>query len=238
MTDRDERSLTTAPDEIGVVFDMDGVLVDSAEAHLESWRGLARELGAPLSTADVAATFGRQNRDIIPILFGVTEPTEVQALADRKEVLYRDIVRLHLPVVDGAVALIDALHEAGCRLAVGSSAPRANIDLVLDRVDRAHCFHAIVSGDDVRRGKPDPQVFLLACERLALAPHRCIVIEDAPAGIVAAKRAGARAVAVLPYHGHDAFDDPDLTANALCDLAPSDLYKLVGSRSHAPDACG
>ena len=211
----------------GVIFDMDGVLVDSAASHLESWRALANEQGVPLSESDVTATFGRQNRDIIPILFGAKEPAEVDALADRKEVIYRDLVRAEVPVVDGAIDLIDALHQVGCKLAVGSSAPRANIDLVLEWMGRAHCFEAIVSGDEVSRGKPDPQVFAMACARLGLAPDRCVVIEDAPAGVTAAKRAGAAAVAILLYHERYAFKGADHFADQLCNLTVADLYKLV-----------
>jgi len=215
----------------GVIFDMDGVLVDSAASHLQSWRVLANEQGVSLSETDVAATFGRQNRDIIPILFGTKERADVDALADRKEVIYRDLVRAEVPVVDGAIDLIDALHQAGCKLAVGSSAPRANIDLVLASMGRAHCFDAIVSGDEVLRGKPDPQVFAMACVRLGLAPGRCVVVEDAPAGVTAAKRAGATAVAVLLYHDRHAFQGADEFADRLCDLTAADLYKLVEGRA-------
>ena len=211
----------------GVIFDMDGVLIDSAAPHLQSWRLLAAELGTQVSEQQCAALFGRQNRDIIPALFGETTPERIQALADRKELLYRDLVRRDPPIVEGAVDLIRALHETGARLAIGSSAPRANIDLVLSAMDVSDLMHAVVSGDEVSRGKPDPQVFQMACERLALTPGRCVVVEDAPVGITAAKAAGTHAVAVLMHHSRESFVHSNLIVDELRQLTPEMLAALV-----------
>jgi len=125
----------------------------------------------------------------------VTED-EMRALGDRKEELYRALIQEDPPIVDGAVGITRALHAAGVRLAVGSSGPRANIDLVLNAMGIGEYISVVVSGDDVTRGKPDPQVFSLAANRLGIHPRRCVVIEDAPNGVEAAHAAGARCIAV------------------------------------------
>lgn len=194
---------------------MDGVLVDSAEAHLRSWQVLARELGREVAAADFTRTFGRQNRDIIPLLFGASSKERIQSLADRKEEIYRDLVRDDPPIMAGAVELVRGLAGAGARLAVGSSGPRANIELILGAMGANDLVRVIVSGDDVTRGKPEPDVFLTAAERLGIEPPRCVVIEDAPVGVQAAKRAGMRCIAVMTHHDSEALNGADLIVDGV-----------------------
>jgi len=212
---------------IGVIFDMDGVLVDSAAPHRESWKALAREIGGHVTDDQFHRSFGRQNRDIIPILFGPTEDDRLEKLADRKEAIYRDLIRANPPIVPGAIQLIQELDRLGVRLAVGSSGPLPNIELVLHAMGVRDLIRAIVSGDDVARGKPDPQVFQLAAQRLALPPHRCIVLEDAPVGIQAAHAAGTIPVAVAFYHPATAFNGARLIVPRLADLHASALLQLL-----------
>lgn len=212
---------------VGVIFDMDGVLVDSADAHFESWRRMAQELGLKVTNAQFHATFGRQNRDIIPIVFGVTDEDSIQRMADRKEELYRELVRNQPPIVPGSVQLVHGLHRAGARLAVGSSAPRANIELILNAMGIAECISAVVSGDEATRGKPDPQVFSIACEALGIPPARCVVIEDAPAGVQAARAAGAKAVALLLHHPSEEFGLADRIVERLADLSVEQVLALA-----------
>ena len=217
---------------IGVIFDMDGVLIDSARPHFESWRMLAAEQGTTVTEAQFGATFGRQNNDIIPLLFGAVDADDLARLADRKEALYRDLVREDPPLVPGASALLAGLSAAGAQLAIGSSGPMANIQLVVEALGAQEWIRSIVSGDDVTRGKPDPQVFEMAARRLSLPPGRCVVIEDAPVGIQAAKAAGAKAIAVLLCHPADAFDRngahaPDLIVPRLTDLTTEQVLEMV-----------
>src|ERR1043166_3998609 len=116
-------------DQLGVIFDMDGVLVDSYQPHLESWRRLASELGYSISDEQFDATFGRTSREIIRILFGPQHSDdEVRRLDARKEQLYRDAVRGRVPAMPGAIDLIRTLHDAGFKLAIGSSGPPENIN--------------------------------------------------------------------------------------------------------------
>jgi len=195
---------------VGVIFDMDGVLVDSRDAHLQSWMMLADEMNRELTETAFHGTFGRTSREAISILFGTHLPeTEVKRLDERKEAIYRDIIRAAVPAMPGAVALVQALSAAGIRLAVGSSGPPENIDLVLTAMGIKQSFRAVVTGVDVERGKPDPQVFQLAAARLELPEASCVVIEDAPVGVESARRAGCPVVALVGSHAHDALTAAD-----------------------------
>jgi beta-phosphoglucomutase len=189
-------------DSWAVLWDVDGTLVDTAELHFEAWCVLARELAQPFTRADFARTFGWRNPEIIPLLFGGNHgPADVTRLGDRKEDLYRAEAQKGVDLLPGVDVLLAALAEAGGRQAVGSSAPRKNLDLILDMTRTAPFFGAVVAMEDVRRGKPDPQVFLMAAERLGVSPGRCIVMEDAPVGVQAAKAGGMKAVGVT-FVGH------------------------------------
>lgn len=217
------------PSSIGVIFDMDGVLVDSAPAHLRSWQLLARECGGTVTQEQFAKTFGQQNRDIIPILFGRVSEDRMRALAERKEEIYRDLIRKRPPIVEGAVELVRGLHDAGVRLAVGSSGPRENIELALSAMNVGDSISVVVSGGEVTRGKPDPEVFALAADRLGVEPARCVVVEDAPVGVEAARAIGARVVAVLMHHPADAFEQADHVVPRLTDLSVQQLISLARS---------
>ena len=213
-------------DTMGVIFDMDGVLVDSAQPHFRSWQLLAEENGATVTEEQFKSTFGQQNDDIIPFLFGEVSPQRLRRLAYRKEELYRDLIRAQAPIVEGAPELVRSLHDAGVTLAVGSSGPLANIELVLDAMGVRQLVSVIVSGDEVTRGKPDPQVFSIACQKLSILPSRCVVIEDAPVGVQAARAAGTRVVAVLMYHPAEAFSGADCIVDRLGGLSVGQLRAL------------
>lgn len=212
---------------VGVILDMDGVLIDSADAHFQSWCLLARENGTSVTHDQFKQTFGRQNQDVIPLLFGTVDDRRLCKLADRKEALYRDLIRKDPPLVEGASSLICTLHDQGARVAVGSSGPIENIQLVISALQIADRITTIVSADDVTRGKPDPQVFTLAAERLGVQPNRCVVIEDAPVGIQAARAAGMRSVGVLLYHTAEALAESDLCVTKLADLTAETVLRLV-----------
>ena len=178
-----------------VAWDMDGVLVDSGVAHKAAWQALGREISRPFTDDDFTRTFGLANPDIFRITWGVTDPAITAPWAERKEALFREQAGILRPL-PGAVELVRALREAGWRQAIGSSTPRINIDLLLNVLGLAGLFDAIVTGDDITRGKPDPQVFLMGFERLGVPPTRGIVIEDAVGGVQAGKAAGAFTIGV------------------------------------------
>ena len=217
----------------GVIFDVDGVLVDSYDAHFESWQALGKESGIEVTEAQFLATFGRTTRELLVDTFGDARFTaaEIAELDARKEAIFRDLLVNDFPAMDGAVELIDQLLAAGCRLAVGSSGPPDNVDLVLRSIQRADVFQGVVSGADVIRGKPDPQVFLTAAERLGITPQACVVIEDAPVGIKAAKHAGATCIALVSKgHTRGELQEADRIVGSLRDLSPTVIAELLISR--------
>jgi beta-phosphoglucomutase len=215
---------------LGVLFDMDGVLVDSYRAHFQSWQEVAAEEGRTLTEADFERHFGRTSREIIAVSWHDRAYTDAQiaALDDRKEAAFRRILAESFPFMPGAVELLDSLSAAGFALAVGSSGPPENVDLVLDRLGRRVVFGAVVTGSDVTRGKPDPEVFLLAAERLGIRPERCAVVEDAEPGVAAARAAGMASIGFASTgRTRDSLAAADLVVDALAELDPEGIRALI-----------
>ena len=186
----------------GVIFDWDGVVIDSSAQHERSWELLAEEIQKPLPADHFKAGFGKKNQEIIPgLLRWSTDSDEIRRLGERKEELYRELVREQgVAVLPGARELLVALRDASIPRSVGSSTPRSNLDAIFAFTGLDQLFDAVVCGDDVTNGKPAPDVFLLAARRLGLAPADCLVIEDAHVGIEAARRAGMKVLAVATTH--------------------------------------
>ena len=182
----------------GVIFDWDGVVIDSSAQHERSWEILAQEVSKPLPEGHFKLGFGKKNQVIIPeILQWTLNPDEVQQLANRKEEIYRELlIDSGVDILPGARELLTALREEGIPAAVGSSTPKGNLDAIFSLTGLDEYFKAVVCGDDVTNGKPAPDVFLLAAQKLGLPAADCLVIEDAHAGIEAARRAGMRVLAV------------------------------------------
>jgi len=211
-----------------VIFDVDGVLVDSYDAHFHSWQQLYRELDVPYSEAAFAADFGRTSRDILQRQFGETLTAErIRELDCRKEAHFREIIREGFRAMDGARELLDALSASEFLLAVGSSGPPENVAIVLEQLGGRGRFGAVVTGADVTRGKPDPQVFQLAAERLDLPPNNCAVVEDAVHGIEAAKRGGMAAIALTGTSTREQLAAADLIIDSLRELTPAMIRALI-----------
>ena len=189
--------------QLAVIFDADGVLVDSYQAHFESWLQLAVEQGEGMTPEQFARTFGRTSREIIRQYWspdGLTDE-RIRAIDERKESIYRAIIADQFPTMPGALELIDELKQAGFLVGVGTSGPPENLALMLCELHGDRWCQASVSAVDVKRGKPDPEVFLLCAKRLGVEPKHCAVVEDAAPGIAAAKAAGMLAIGLVS-HGH------------------------------------
>lgn len=211
-----------------VIFDMDGVLVDSYQAHFESWRQLYGELGIDYGEAAFAADFGRTSADILRrTLADDLAGERVRELDDRKEALYREIIRRDFPAMDGAEDLLAALSAAGFRLAVGSSGPPENVALAVEKLRGGKLIEVQVTGLDVVRGKPDPQVFQIAADRLGIPAGRCAVVEDAVHGVAAAKRAGMAAIALVGTAKRDQLAGADLVVDSLRELTPASVRERI-----------
>ena len=181
-----------------VLWDMDGTLIDSEQFHWISWRDTLAEEGLTITHEQFLSSFGQRNDSILPQWLGAAaSPQRMARIGNAKEELYRDLVRRNgISPLPGVADWVRRLHKAGWLQAVASAAPRANIDAILEALAATDIFQAIVSAEDVHRGKPDPEVYLTAAWRVGVPPERCIVVEDAAAGIEGARRAGMRSIGV------------------------------------------
>jgi beta-phosphoglucomutase len=214
----------------GVIFDMDGVLVASGPAHAASWRVVARRHGIEISDEQFQRLFGRPSRDIIRIVWGESlSDTDVHRLDDEKEAAYRELITGMVPLTVGAREMLNALRAAGYVLAVATSGPPENVELVLNETGLETLFHAVVTGFDVSRGKPAPDCFLLAAERAGLLPKNCIVVEDAPVGIEAAHAAGMPAIGFVGTHAAERLRDAGAQSvvEHLAEITPALVASLL-----------
>jgi beta-phosphoglucomutase len=212
-----------------IIFDMDGVLVLSGDAHFKAWHSVAAKAGIDLSYEAFTHTFGLTNPDVIRLVWKREVSAHDQAaIANAKEAMYRDLVRESPPLAPGLIPLLESFAQAGFVMGIGSSAPRENVDLLLDASGIRRFFAAISDGGMVKRGKPAPDVFLLAAQLAGANPARCAVIEDAPAGIQAAIAAGMVPVGVATTHDAGALRNAGATrvVGALADLSPNSIREL------------
>ena len=213
-----------------VIFDMDGVLIDSYRAHYESWRLLAAENGREITEQQFAAGFGRTSREIIAEQWSDLDldAEQIARLDARKEEIFRKLIERDFPAMPGAADLIRALKKSGFLLAVGSSGPPENVKLVLEKLQVEELVDAVVTGAEVTRGKPDPEVFLLAAAQLGVQPARCVVIEDAPAGVEAAHAAGMPCIALVSTgRRHEELAAAERVVTSLRELTPETIAELL-----------
>lgn len=216
--------------EIGALFDWDGVIIDSARQHERSWELLAGEERLPLPADHFKRGFGMKNERIIPGFLGwAGDAAEVHRLSLRKEALYRDLVaREGVEPLPGVLEFLDRLKQAGVPCAVGSSTHRENIELIIRIAGIDGFFRTIVAAEDVSHGKPDPEVFLKGAGRIGVPPGRCVVFEDALAGLQAARAGGMRAVGVATTHAAEGMEGlADRVVRRLDELDVAALVSLV-----------
>ncbi|MDQ1816858.1 HAD family phosphatase [Massilia sp. CCM 9210] len=211
------------------IFDMDGTIVDNMSFHTESWIAFFQRRGKDIDADEFfRATAGRQGKEIIRSHMGEhLNDDEVRILNDEKELVYRELYEPHRKTVMGFDGLIALAKEMNVALAVATAAPNANITFTLDGLDLRRHFDTVVGAADVARGKPHPDVFLLAAERCGVAPEHCIVFEDAPLGVEAARRAGMRAVVLtttLPAAAFSEFDNVIHIASDFSELTIDALF--------------
>ncbi len=223
--------MTTRQTQRAALWDVDGTLIDSREFHWLSWQGALDAEGFRVTPEQFADSFGRRNDEILRGYFPAYSPEEITRVGEAKEVAYRRLVRERgIDLLPGVRRWLERLREEGWRQAVASSAPRANLEVIVAVLGLSDYFAAVASAEDVTEGKPDPQVFLVAAARLGVEPGSCVVVEDAPAGTEAARRAGMRCVGVLASHGELTADIVVRTLEELPDTAFDDLLKEVEVR--------
>ena len=217
----------------GLLFDMDGVLVNNLDVHREAFAEFFRRYGVERTFDELNRHFGRGNDDIMGDLMPreIVERVGIRELGNQKEAIYREI---YAPTITPQPGLLDFLAESereGLRCAVGSSGFLANVDFVLDKCAIRRYFSAIVAGDQVTKCKPDPEIYLTAASKLGLEPSECIVFEDAEAGIEAGKRAGMVVVALATTFTREFLKttDADLIIDDFRDISVERLRELLDS---------
>ena len=213
------------------IFDMDGTIVDNMAFHTDSWIAFFARRGKTYDPdAFFRETAGAQAREIMRERLGADLPDdEIAVLAQEKEVLYREMYGPHRRAIQGFEEFVTRARADGVKLAVATSAPPANIVFTLDDMDLRRHFDAVVGAADVARGKPHPDVFLKAAEKLGVAPADCIVFEDAPMGVEAARRAGMKTVVITTTLPAEAFREFDNVVRIVAHYEELEISDLLGT---------
>jgi beta-phosphoglucomutase family hydrolase len=213
-----------------VLWDLDGVIADTGEYHYRAWQYVFREKGVTFSKEDFMRHFGQRHDTIIRFALGDGLSTEeFEAVTEKKQREYRRIVAENIKALPGAIELIRSLNENNIKTAIASSAPMENIKIIIKGLKIEDCFQAIASGLEVDEGKPSPQIFLLAADKLGVEPGNCVVMEDAIAGVAAAKTAGMKCLAVTNSHPVDRLEKADVIVDSLEKVGINELVKIFNS---------
>ena len=208
-----------------ILWDMDGVVSDSYSFQFAAWQEVFAKGGIELTKADFTQLFGARNDFIIRRIMGRELPErDIQSMVQEKEEAFRRKTTGHIKPFPGVVRLLNALKKGNFRLGLVSSAPRENIDLALTELDLGGIFNCIVYGQEVSESKPSPQIYLLAAKKLQATPNDCVVIEDSPLGVKAAKTAGMKCVAVTNTHHPESLREADTVVDSLQNV---DLITLL-----------
>ena len=226
MTDQPQAPNSTR----AVIWDMDGVIADTAPYHFKTWQEAFRKRGAEFTEAEFKRLFGQRADNIIRSTLGQDMPQdEVDAIVREKNENFRRALKNSIKPLPGAIELIESLVKNGFRVALASSAPIQNIQLIINTLGIYNLFNVIVFGREVLESKPSPQIFLLAAQKLGVEPENCIVIEDAIAGVAAARRAGMHCIAITSTNTGERLQEADLIVDTLESITVKDLKKLFSN---------
>jgi len=221
------KRMTTDYQNHAVLWDMDGVLVDTGEFHYIAWKKTFDELNAPFDREDFKQTFGMNNAGILEWVLGEKpDPEEVEEISHKKESLFRDLAKGKVKLLPGVSTWLKKFQDWEMKQAITSSAPPANIEFLVAELKIKEYFDEIVSGFDLP-GKPNPDVFLKAAGALQIDPENCVVIEDAIAGVEGAKRAGMSCIAVTTTNPADKLAKADIIVENLGKLSEDEFSSLV-----------
>ena len=211
-----------------VIWDMDGVIVSTGLIHLKSWQDTLQQIGITFADQEFWNSFGLRNNDFIRKILGESTPVnKINEIAQVKEAMFRSRIQQgELRALPGTIELMRGCKTNGMKQAIASSAPKKNIDLILNTLDLNKFIERIVSEDDVVRGKPDPEVFLVAARRLEIPPERCVVIEDAVTGVKGAKKAGMQCIALTTTHPRKELFRADVVVHSLSELDKSMFFEV------------
>lgn len=214
----------------GLIFDMDGVLVDTGPFHESAWEQLASENDLTTDHEFFVSHFGMTNPMILPEFFGrALSEEEIARFGDRKEELFREIIHGQVRPLEGVLELATGLKDFGFRLGVGSSGPRENVEMIVNEIGIAPLLEACLASDQITRSKPDPQVFLKAAAQMQVGSANCVVVEDAIVGVQAARAAGMKCIAVTNTFPAERLGEADQILDSLAQTSPEGVLRLLTS---------
>ena len=210
------------------IFDMDGVIVDSNPYHKIALKQFCEAHGHDLSDEQlINKIYGRTNKEWITNLFGVLPPEQLMSYAFEKEELYRRLFEKDIRPVNGLIHFLESLAAQGIPRAIGTSAPRANVDFTLSKTGTGHFFKTILDESAILHGKPNPEIYLKVAKALNLPPQQCIVIEDSLSGVAAGKGAGAKVIGITTTHTPEELKSTDLIIDDFEELEPKSIIQAL-----------
>jgi beta-phosphoglucomutase len=213
---------------IGFLFDMDGVIVDTNPTHKIALRQFCKAHGHDLSEEQLRdKIYGRTNKDWIPAVFGDISPAQVKAYADEKEALFREMYISEIRPLAGLLDFLEKLRRDGMPCAIATSAPRENVDFVLEHTGIAKYFSTILDESFVSIGKPHPEIYLKTAAALGYAPQDCLVIEDSISGVRSGKSAGCKVLGITTTHTPEELSETDLSVPDFVGLEPQSLISSL-----------
>jgi beta-phosphoglucomutase len=214
--------------EYAFIFDMDGVIVDSNPYHKIALKQFCEKHGHHLNDEQlINKIYGRTNKEWITHLFGELPPEQLTNYAFEKEELYRCLFEKDIRPVKGLVRFLEALDAHHIPRAIGTSAPRANVDFTLSKTGTGRFFKTILDESSILHGKPNPEIYLRAAKALNFPPQQCIVIEDSLSGVAAGKSAGAKVIGITTTHIPEELYDTDLIINDFEELEPKTVIAML-----------
>lgn len=216
---------------------MDGTLVDNMKYHLQAWEKIMNEAGSDLKGEELMEQLYGKNTEVVERIFGKDRFTkdEVNDLSLQKERYYHEMYGPHVKLLPGLKDFLQEARDRGVKLAIATAGLRMNIDFVLDRTGIRHLFDALVSDEDVRRSKPDPETFTLAAGQLDVSPQQCLVFEDSPKGVEAAQQANMKAVVVLTGKEEKAFSSFSCVIKTIRDYKNLPVQELLDAIEHSQE---
>ncbi len=211
-----------------VIFDMDGVIIDSNPFHKISLRQFCEKYGFHLSDEElINKIYGRTNKEWIANLFGALSPEELSIYGEEKESLFRQVFKNDIKALSGLPEFLKVLKQKNIPIAIGTSAPRSNVDFVLAYTGLGEYFSAILDESDVVHGKPNPEIYLKVAAKLGFDPNRCVVFEDSLSGVESARRAGTKVVGVATTHSFEELAHTDFVIKDFAELDPQLLFSTI-----------
>lgn len=224
--------------EIAFIFDMDGTIVDNMRVHNQTWQTVLADEGVQIDIDEFnRQTTGKKTPEILRLYLGERATgDEIQRISDKKETIYRQVFRPYLRAIAGLPGFLEQARRLGVPLALATSAGKVNIEYTLTGTGLKAYFDVLVGGEEVQHGKPDPEIFLMAAQRLGIPPQRCLVFEDALLGVEAACRAGMKAIAItttIPAKDFVGVCPVLEIASDFLDLQPEQVIRLFNQQDGA-----